>query len=332
VVSYTSSLVTLSTGAISVQTVNPAPNTLKITEKPWTPEVSVRYTGIAKLALYGSADYRNTSQDEQTGYGSLSVNTTAGVTSAGFAAAADSIKERHLNAKVGANWTPSTLLNVRTELFTKDHENRFDGYGASAGSFYYLDYDIYGARVTATVRPLPVVAFTTRYIVQRGKTAVSETGYAMNTAGDSRRYQLGETIDWNPSKLVFVQASANVVFDSLNTSYQHVTGTANDVVRNADNNYWNASLLTSFVVDKDTDAQIQATYYKADNFDAALLTTQPYGAGGRDYSVTVGVKHRFSDRLTGLAKVGFLDSRNDTTGGNTNFRGPLALLSVEYGL
>ena len=33
-----------------------------------------------------------------------------------------------------------------------------------------------------------------------------------------------------------------------------------------------------------------------------------------------------------VAKVGYFDSRNDLTGGRTNFKGPLAYVSIEYGL
>jgi hypothetical protein len=32
------------------------------------------------------------------------------------------------------------------------------------------------------------------------------------------------------------------------------------------------------------------------------------------------------------AKIGYLDSVNDTTGGNTNFRGPLAYISIARAL
>lgn len=45
--------------------------------------------------------------------------------------------------------------------------------------------------------------------------------------------------------------------------------------------------------------------------------------------MTVGLKHKFSDRLLGNAKVGYFDSVNDTTGGLTNDHGPLAYVARE---
>jgi hypothetical protein len=44
------------------------------------------------------------------------------------------------------------------------------------------------------------------------------------------------------------------------------------------------------------------------------------------------VKHLLGDRMFLNAKVGYFDSRNDTTGGNTNYHGPMAYLSIDYAL
>jgi len=46
----------------------------------------------------------------------------------------------------------------------------------------------------------------------------------------------------------------------------------------------------------------------------------------------VGLKHKFSNRLMGDAKVGYLKSTDSTTGGFTNYKGPLAYLSLSYSL
>ena len=44
------------------------------------------------------------------------------------------------------------------------------------------------------------------------------------------------------------------------------------------------------------------------------------------------MKHKVSDRLLGHAKLGYISSDNDTTGGHTDFHGPLGYVSLEYGL
>ena len=63
---------------------------------------------------------------------------------------------------------------------------------------------------------------------------------------------------------------------------------------------------------------------------ALAAATDPYGAGAREYGLFAGVKHKFSDKLLGRARIGYMDRRNDTAGGNSDFRGPLAYVSLEH--
>lgn len=328
---YTLNMITLTTGAVVPQTLA-APNSLNTTEHPWTPELSARYTGIKDVVLWAMWDYRTMSQNERTSYIGLTTGPTAMVLTAP-AGANDKVKEKHTSVKIGANWTPNSMLMVRGELFKKDHENNFTGQGTNLGGYYILDYDTYGARVTATVKARPDLSFSTRYLVQRGKADIAEDGYLLGNSNDSRRYQLSETIDWNPNKSVYVQGNLCLFWDTVGTVYPRAGGAANDVLHNADNNFWNASVVLGYVVDKDTDAQIQGTYYKANNWNPALAAaTMPYGQGGKDYSVTIGLKHKFSDRMVGSAKVGYFNSNNETTGGFANYKGTIGYLTLDYRL
>ena len=104
------------------------------------------------------------------------------------------------------------------------------------------------------------------------------------------------------------------------------------MLRNADNNYTSGSFVTGMVVDKETDASLQYSFYRANNFKAPTNATQFYGAGVKEYTVTAVVKHKFTNRLVGEAKVGYFDSKNDTTGGNTNFKGPMVYVSLTHAL
>ncbi|MEJ1972348.1 MAG: hypothetical protein WDM96_07770 [Lacunisphaera sp.] len=158
-------------------------------------------------------------------------------------------------------------------------------------------------------------------------------GGASYQSMDSKNHLFGETVDWNPSKQVYMQLNVNVVFATIETGYPRAGGLANDVLRNSDNNYQNGNLVIGFVLNKSTDAQLECTGYRADNYDPlAPPSAVSYGAGAREYTVTAGVKHKLGDRMFLNAKVGYFDSRNDTTGGNTNFKGPVAYLSLDYSL
>ena len=328
---YVSTFMVQATGVVATPQRDVSPNTSKTIARLWAPEVNARYTGLRKWVLFASADYRTSPGDERhldTHVGPGPAGSSIVLSAVGEGA--QKVDEKHLNAKVGAVWAPGAALNVRAEGYTKNHETRFDGYGVSAGGLYVLDYDIIGTRVTATYRPAPTWSFATRYVLQAGKTATMTDVYARGDAKDSERHSIAESINWVPNRNVFIQANATLVYDTISTAYPNAGGTANDVLRNADNNFWNGSVIAGFVVDKLTNAQIEGTYYKANNYDPSIATaTVPYGFGGREYTVSVGVTRKLSAQWLGSAKLGYIESRNDTSGGNTNFRGPLGYVSMQ---
>jgi hypothetical protein len=91
--------------------------------------------------------------------------------------------------------------------------------------------------------------------------------------------------------------------------------------------------LVGFVAHADADVQLQYTYYRATNNDSVFAPlTQPYGAIAAESVFTVGVKYKISKTLVLNAKFGYADSTNDTTGGFTNYHGPLAFISFEHAL
>jgi len=325
---YNSTMVNQSTGVVTPMDVV-APNTSARNEKPWTPELDVRYSGIKNLALYATVDYRFITGDET---GSSNGATSGG----GLGTAVTSFNNLDVNNahyKVGANWSATSYLVLRGEIFHKNHRNEFTGFATSTGSNYILGYDFTGYKLTAILKPMPTLSFTTRYVGQVGTMDTTVDTQEEYQSMDSTSHLIGETIDWNPSKQVYVQLNANVVFATIETAYPRAGGTANDVLRNSDNNYQNGNLVVGFVLNKSIDAQFECTGYRADNYDpVAPPSSLSYGAGVREYTVTAGVKCKLSDKMFLHAKAGYFDSRNDTTGGNTNFHGPMGYLSIDYAL
>ncbi len=327
-VNYINNLISQTTGAITPVPI-PAPNVSKRTEKSWVPELDVRYSGIKDLALYGTFDYRYSPGTES--------GSSTGVTPGGpvvlpsVVASDDNTKLNHGHYKVGANWTINQMVSLRGELFYKDHTNKYLD-RVTAGDGYILGYQFHGTKLTAIVKPDARLTFTTRYVQQTGKmNTIVDSGTSYDSM-DSKNHMFGETIDWNPTNQVYVQANINYVFATISTAYPRSGGTANDLFHNADNNYVNGSLITGFAIEKNTDAQLQYTYYRADNYKPANTNFVFYGASMKEYTVTLALKHKFTDRLMGSLKVGYFDSKNGTTGGFTNFRGPMAYVSIEHAL
>ena len=309
-------------------------NSSKITERSWTPELDVRYTGIRRVSLYATVDYRHAPGEESATNTSVSPSGVNQVASTSLTH--DTTAENHLNFKLGFNWTPSTVFSFRSEVFSKSHRDAFYDYGSATGDRYMLSYNFNGIKASATVKPLPALSSTTRYVLQVGLmdvTSIASGAGGNYDSGDCRSHQIGETIDWTPIKQFYMQGDVNVVFDVIRTSYPRAGGVANTVLHNGNNNYWTASALAGFVVDKNTDAQVQYTYYYADNYQAALAaTTMPFGASAEESTVTLGLKHKFSDHLIGSAKIGYCSSKNPTTGGFTDYRARIAYVALDYAL
>jgi len=328
---YTNNLINQATGTVTPVPIV-GPNTSTRDETSWTPEIDVRYTGVKDLTLYAAFDYRSAPSTEVGS--STGVTTGGGTVIPSVASSSDNVKEKHGHYKVGANWNFSPMLTFRGEFFYKDHTNGFTGYGASAGDQYIMGYQFKGLKLTAIVKPVETMAFTTRYVQQKGTMDVtSDYTYGAYDSMDSEVHMIGETFDWTPNSQIYVQANVNVVFDTISTSYPRAGGAGNDTLHNADNNYWNGNVVTGFVLNKDCDAMLEYYCYHADNFDPSLsANTLPVGATVDEYRVTAGLKFKFTDRIIGTAKVGYIESKSDMTGGKSNFKGPLGYVSLTYAL
>ena len=351
------STVNTTTGAVTIAQSNQIFNS-RVKDKSLTPALDMRYTGFKDVALYATASVRNVNGDERytTPYNPV----TTPVPANGNRAANDMSEER-TRITVGGTWRASAMFNFRGEVFHKDNSNNAVGYLVRSDGFvdsYDLGYRYNGFKLTGTVKPSSTLSVTTRYVYQEGKatvTGIAVTGSAPPTAVatypetdsmDMVNHMIAATVDWNPSNQFYMQANANVVFNVINTIYPHAgtapatTGNsaapawdANRVLQNSNNNYVSGSLLAGAVLTKEDDLLVQYTYYRADNYDPQLASvTMPYGAGAEESLVTVGIKHKFSKHLLGTIKLGYIDSQNDTTGGNTNFRGPVGYVTLEHEL
>jgi hypothetical protein len=313
----------------------------KLNQDSSTPVAELRYSGIKNLSLYATGSKRDLDGEEK--------NTSPHnpLTSLNGALVNNNLSEDHGNYKVGGNWRACSALTLRAEGFQKHHQFESAGFGLNLGEYYLVDSQFKGVKLTAIVKPIATLSFTTRYVAQRGELQV--TGEDKFDSGDVKNHSISETIDWAPSKAVYVQLNGSLVFNTISTIYPRAGSTiatvngsgvttassydVNKVLQNGDSNYRTGNAIIGFVAAKNTDIQLQYTYYRSNNSDASLAAfTQPYGADSRDSMVTVGIKHKISDTIIFNAKVGYIDSVSNATGGFTNYHGPLGYLSMDFAL
>jgi hypothetical protein len=323
------------------------------TDHVLTPELSIRYMGFDRVSLYTTLDDR-TNHGNQHWINPYAASTTAGITGVTTTAGASpgsiffqEANQDYANAKIGANWNASNQMTVRAEVYRKDHQNHFIGADdvigiASTGALYVTGYTFTGATVSVIYRPDPVLTLTTRFDAQEGMMSV--TGNAITggtgsevTSGKASARTISEALDYAPSGQFYFHGDLAFVFNYLQTAYPFVpvnaTNSIATPIQNANNNYITASGLAGFVVNKSVDLQLQGTYTRANNYNPSIASGgQPYGAGFEERSVTAGVKCKLTDRWMLDAKVGYLDRTDATTGGFTNYNGPLAYVGITYSL
>jgi hypothetical protein len=350
-------VISLATGATSLASPNfTVANDVTqshLTDHVATPEVSIRYLGISKVSLYATFDDRS-SRGSQHWINPYAASTTAGITGI-TTTATDPIgsvffqeaNQDNEDAKIGANWNASNQLTVRAEVFRKDHQNKFIGANdivgtASYGALYVTGYTLTGTKLSVILKPLPTLSFNTRLLTQDGMMSVtgnSITGGLGNeiTSGKMNMQTLSESVDWTPTGQFYLHGDVNLVYSKLQTAYPAVTvdaaGSIPSPILNADNNYITGSALAGFVLTKQVDGQLQATYARANNYNPQVaLGGQPYGAGFMEESVTAGLKCKCTERLILDGKVGYLRRTDATTGGFTNYHGPLAYVALTLAL
>lgn len=317
-----------------------------------TPEISLQYLGFDRLTLYGNIDdqINRGNQHWVNPYAATTISGTGVVT--GATAPLSSIffqeaNQDHEDTKIGANWNASHQLTIRAEVFRKDHQNRLIGANgipgtASYGGLFVNGYTFTGVKLSVNYKPIPTLAFMTSYQPQSGNMSVTANvpngGVGSEiTSGKARGQQIGETVNWTPTGKFYVQGNVNVVYSYIQTAYPIVvvSSTTNiaSPIQNANNNYVSGSALCGFVFDKRTDLQLQGFAQKAGNYNPQIATGgQPYGASFEEESVTAGLKRKLSSRLIGEGKIGYLRRTDPTTGGFTNYHGPLAYVALTYSL
>jgi hypothetical protein len=317
-----------------------------------TPEVSVEYTGIEKVTLYGSisAMQNRGNQHWINPYAAITTTGAGVVTTAGAKVSSiffQSADQDYEDAKVGVNWNATNQVTLRLEGFRKDHENKFIGASdiigtASFGSLYVTGYNLDGFKGSLILKPFNELSFSTRYRAQDGNMSVmgnaATNGNSTEvTSGRLRSQQICETVDYTPVKQVYLEGSVAVNYNYIQTAYPVVvvSSTTNIAtpIQNANNNYVSSSALAGFVLEKNTDLQLQGVWTTANNYNPQIaLGGQPYGASFRDLSLTAGLKHKFTDSVYGECKFGYLRRSDNTTGGFTNYHGPLAYASITCAL
>ncbi len=239
----------------------------------------------------------------------------------------------------GANWYPLYRLNFSGQYYHQVHDYDYHNNLTATPATYpgYLQnqkFTVDDMNIRATWRVLDSLSLITRYDFQYSTVDTRSIPNGGAAAGEVQSanitsHIISEDVSWTPVSRLYVQAGASYVLNSLDTPVASSTG-INNLVLNSANDYWTANATIGYALDNKTDLQLQYSYYKADNFVNNAASSQPYGAGDEQQSVTVTLTRRITRALQVSLKYGFFRNLDNTSGGLYNYNAQLVYANMQY--
>jgi hypothetical protein len=293
--------------------------------------LEARYTGITNWVLYARGEWLQ-------GDGDMKERETE-VASGAVDLFRDTDSSRFTQKYIaGANWYPLARLNLSGQYYHKIRSNDYDhrtdstpNAGADRYPAYFTDQDFETDDVNfrVTWRPVNRVTFVSRYDFQLSTVNTRADLLSEIESSEVTSHIFSESVTWSPWSRLYLQGSVSYVLDETDTPASDAFGATN-LVLNAKNNYWNASAMAGFALTEKTDLQANYSFYRADNYDDNSAFSQPYGAGAEEHGVTAALISRIRSNLLWTLKYGYFTSRDETSGGNNNFKAHLVYSSIQY--
>ncbi|MEY2465901.1 MAG: hypothetical protein QOD03_422, partial [Verrucomicrobiota bacterium] len=243
---------------------------------------------------------------------------------------------------LGVNWYPLRRLNMAAQYYHKVRENGYThlvdsttNMPPSANRYpaFLTDQDFAtdDLNYRVTWRPLNNLTLVTRYDFQLSTVDTKGDFLAKVQSAEMTSHILSEMISWTPCSRLYLQGSINYVLDQTTTGANTFVGSdTNNIVPRSRNDYWNASIFATFVLDNKTDLSAQYFYYRANNYLDNSSASQPYGAGAEEQSISATISRQLTRRLRCSLRYGYFTNRDQTSGGHNNYDAHLVFSSLQY--
>lgn len=293
--------------------------------------LELRYNGLEDWVFYARGDWTQGSGDLQ--------ETRMNSTQNRLLIDRDSDEDRFIQKyTVGANWYPLAQLNFGVQYYRKmqdvdyDHDRVF----RAPGEFMYpgfitrQEFETDDFNIRATWRPLRTLTFITRYDIQFSTIDSAGLTLGKSETGETTVHVLSESITWTPWSRLYLQGNFSYIMNQTETPAADLSGSGENLLPDAKNDYWNVSALSGFVIDNKTDLQLQYLFYKADNYIDFSATGLPYGAEAEEHGVVGKLVRKMRDNLIWTLQYGFFTLNEHTSGGNNDYNAHVVASGVQY--
>lgn len=296
--------------------------------------LDIRYNGFKNWALYARAELSQDRADLREQFGTNVLNAATIFRKTDW----DRLLQKYT---VGANWYASRTLNFGTQYYHRISENEYSNpedstsNATNSNNRYpaYLgiqDFEIDCVNFRVTWKPLPRLAFVSRYDFQLSTAYTEVENLPGLESARNKRHMFGETITWTPLNWLYTQGHVNYVRDTTHSPVEDFTGAMSGIIQSAPNNYWTAGGTLGFILDAKTDLQTSYTHYEADNYVDNSAVSIPYGAGARQDEVSSTLVRKLSERVRWTLRYAYSHYRDQTSGGAMNYEAHGLLSTIQY--
>jgi hypothetical protein len=286
-----------------------------------TESAEARYTGVENWVLWLEGEW----EQEDADLFEREVDTTTGALGLERNTDMDILRQKY---SAGATWYPAKRINLAgryTYKFSKyDFDHDLDSTpdtGTDRFPAYITAQNVYthAADVRATWRLLANVRSTIRYDVACSQFEQESEGLTEVQPAQIRTHGIGGNLSWNPTPASYVQSDVNYVMSTTDTPGNNLSGTADDLAVDFDNDYWTTSLVGGVALDERTDLNARYFYFRADNYDDNSAVSQPYGLNAEEHGFSVALHRQLTEQIRGGLAYAFFTNDEELAGGANDY-------------
>jgi hypothetical protein len=290
----------------------------------WSESVEVRYVGVPNWTFSGKGEWvqgsGETEEERILHTGVLTIDR-------------DNENER-MNQKYSfkANWYARPGLSVAAQYYYKVNTNDYDAVRdntlpGSADRYPAFitdqDFETNDFNVRISWRPMSLLSFVTRYDYQKSTITSQEAGLQKEQSSKLTSHILSESITWNPTGRLYLNANVNLTWDQLATP-------AYRFVLNSDNNYVNGSIGGGYALAKLDDVYFDYSWFRANNFIDNSALSLPFGADQKQQGAFLTWVRRQTPTLIYTVKYGYMKNVDGTWAGRNDFKAQVLYAKVQY--
>jgi hypothetical protein len=319
------------TGPAFPTTQTPLSASGEVDELTLAQSLGARYTGIDRVVFYVDGEWEE--QDHEVKERQRDV-----ATSAALLDRKTDIDRFVQKYSAGANWYPTRTVNLAAKYTYKnvdgDYDDDRDSTDNTSGDRYpaytkSLDTESQHAYGRISWKPLAGLRGALRYDFRITDYDAKYDGLKERRSGRTKTHSVGAESTWTPIDTLYFHGNISYVSSETETPTSDLTGAADDLVQDFDNDYFTSTLTSGWSVTEKLDLEGRYFYYRADNYHNNSAESQPYGSDLEEHGVSAGLAYHFRENMTWTAKYAYFHSDDDLSGGHNDYSSNFIVVGVK---